>query len=59
MHGVREYWVIDCAGRRVFVHHLAPSGGYGAPQSFSETETAAAALIPGLRLRLADLPRLP
>lgn len=59
MHGVREYWVIDCAGRRVFVHRLAPSGGYGARQSFSETETAAAALIRGLRLRLADLPRLP
>lgn len=58
-HGVREYWVIDCVGRQVFVHRLAQAGGYGAPQSFSETETAAAALIPGLRLRLADLPRLP
>ena len=55
--GVREYWVVDCADRRLHVHRLGAEG-YGAPALFGPEETVAAALIPGLTLRLADLTRV-
>ena len=53
--GVREYWVIDPNEKRVFVHRLGESGKYAEPRVAAANEFVQAALIPGLKLRLADL----
>lgn len=55
--GVREYWVIDCAARRVFAHRLGQTG-YGVPLVAEAQDSLTAALIPGLTLRLDRLPRI-
>jgi len=57
-HGVREYWVIDPNGRRIFVHRLRSEGGYGEPRVAELGDRVDALLIPGLSLRLADLKEL-
>ncbi len=57
LHGVRDYWVIDLKARRVSVHRNPDHGRYPPPREASAEETVEALLIPGLRLRLADLPR--
>lgn len=55
-HGVRDYWAIDPERRRVFVHR-GPSGeGYAAMKRYEADEAVQALLLPGLTLRLADLP---
>jgi len=57
-HGVREYWVIDPNARQVFVHVLQADGVYGEPRQAEFGDLIAARFIPGLTLRLADLPRI-
>ena len=57
-YGVRDYWVIDCEERAIFVHRLAAGGQYGAPTRIAASETATALLIPDLKLRLDDHKRL-
>lgn len=56
--GVREYWIADCEGRQLLVHRLGPDGVYGEPAPVALDQTAQALLIPELRVRLADLPRI-
>lgn len=58
-HGVREYWVIDLAGRQVHVHRTPTAVGYlEKPKPAQSGDTVAALLIPALRLRLDDLPSI-
>jgi Uma2 family endonuclease len=57
-HGVREYWVIDLNGRRVFLHRLNDEGRYGEPVELPASGVAQANLLPRLSLRLSDLPGL-
>ncbi len=52
---VREHWRIECEARRIVVYRLREDGTYGAPSIVAFDETAQALLIPGLKLRLADL----
>ncbi|MFZ4070236.1 MAG: Uma2 family endonuclease [Caulobacterales bacterium] len=55
--GVREYWLVDVERRCVRVHRL-DGASYGEPAVVAAEETVAAALIPGLKLRIADFARL-
>lgn len=57
-HGVRDYWVVELATARIHVHREPGEGGYGAVRVFERDRAAEALLIPGLALRLADLPRV-
>jgi len=56
--GVREYWVIDPNTKTLYAHHLGEDGTYGEPTQVGFTDTITAAHIPGLTLRMADLPRI-
>jgi len=56
--GIREYWVINPVARCVHVHLLGDKGSYDTPLLVGFTDTVTARLIPGLTLRLADLPRI-
>jgi hypothetical protein len=51
--GFREHWLIDVEARRLLVHRLR-----GEPEVVSADATTWATLIPGLKLRFADLPRI-
>ena len=55
--GVADYWVIDVKAERVLVHREPGPAGYGDVQVASREEAVEALRIPGLALRLADLPR--
>jgi Uma2 family endonuclease len=54
-HGVRDYWVVDVAARRVIVHRDPTDEGYRSVQTFEADAEVAALLAPELRVRLADL----
>jgi Uma2 family endonuclease len=56
--GVRDLWIVDVNARSVIVHRLNDAGRYGAPQTVAFDEAVSARLIPGLTLKLSDLPRL-
>ncbi len=55
---VREYWVIDPNSKTLYAHHLREDGTYGPPHQVGFTDTITAQHIPGLTLRMADLPRI-
>lgn len=55
-HGVRDYWAIDLERRRVFVHRGPSAEGYAEVRRCEADETVEALLLPGLALRIADLP---
>ncbi len=57
-YGVRDYWVVELDAARVHVHREPGAEGYGAVEVFEREEAVGALLIPGLTLRLADLPRV-
>ena len=57
-YGIRDYWVIDLEARRTHVHREPSSAGYGSVALFERDQVLDALLIPGLSLRLADLPRV-
>jgi Uma2 family endonuclease len=50
--GVREYWVIDLDAKQLYVHRA--DGAWPAP-ALPFTADLGAALVPGLRVRIADL----
>ena len=58
LHGVRDYWVVDLEAERIHVHRHPGADGYGSIQVFEGGDVVEALLIPGLALRLADLPRV-
>lgn len=53
--GVREYWVLDLANRRIHQHLLSAAGGYGPPQIHDAEERVEASLAAGVSVRLAEL----
>ena len=55
--GVVDYWVVDVRAERVLVHREPGPAGYGDVRVASREEAVKALRIPGLALRLADLPR--
>ncbi len=57
-HGIREYWVIDPEARQLHAHRLHEDGSYGDPTRIGFTDMITARHIPGLSLRLSDLPRI-
>ena len=56
--GVRDYWVIDLNARRVHVHSQPCESGYANVRVMEEGAAVEALLVPGLVLRLIDLPRV-
>jgi Uma2 family endonuclease len=56
--GVREYWVIDVKAQRLHRHREPSPEGYRELKPFGPEEVVEALLIPGLALRMADLPRV-
>jgi Uma2 family endonuclease len=56
--GVRELWIMDVENKTNLVHRLGLDGVYGEPRKVRFDEEVEALLIPGLKLRLSDLPRL-
>ena len=57
-HGVRDYWVIDLNANRVHVHRDPQDDGYASITVHDADARIEALLIPGLALRIADLPRI-
>lgn len=57
-HGVRDDWVVELEAELVHVHREPGAEGYGSVRVFARTDVIEAVLIPGLKLRLADLPRV-
>lgn len=57
-HGVREYWVIDLAARRLHVHLDPAAEGYGSKRRHAADEAVRPTLLPHLELRLDDLTRV-
>ena len=57
-YGVREYWAIALRAKRLYVHRNPRSDGYESVQVFERDQPVSALLIPGLTLRIADLPRV-
>lgn len=57
-HGVHDYWVIDLNERRTHVHREPSPEGYASIQVFERDQAVRALLIPGLSLRISDLPRV-
>ncbi len=56
--GVREYWVVDCEGQRIFANRLSAEGCYGEPAIIGFDDVAAAKHAPVLlRLSAPDLPQ--
>jgi Uma2 family endonuclease len=54
-HGVRDYWVVDVAARRVIVHRDPTDEGYRLVETLEADTEASALLAPELTVRLADL----
>jgi Uma2 family endonuclease len=54
-HGVRDYWVVDVAARRVIVHRDPTDEGYRSVERYEADAQVAALLAPKLAMRLADL----
>lgn len=54
--GVVEYWAIDAIRHETLVYREPGREGYAAIRSYAADETLTALRVPGLTLRLADLP---
>ena len=57
-YGLRDYWVMDLNAKRVHVHRDPLADTYSSIEVFGPDEPITALLIPGLTLRLSDLPRV-
>ena len=55
--GIADYWVVDVKAERVLVHRDPTPAGYASVAPVAKDEVVEALAIPGLRLRLVDLPR--
>ncbi|MEJ1160434.1 Uma2 family endonuclease [Prosthecomicrobium sp. N25] len=54
--GVREYWVVDAQSRETHVHREPAGTGYASVRIYPAAVELTAALIPGFKVRMADLP---
>jgi len=52
--GIPEYWVLDCAGRRLLVHRDPQSGVYASIVAYGEHESVAPLAAPHAEFRVAD-----
>ena len=53
--GIREYWVVDIAGRCIVVHRDPAEGRYGSIAAYSEDETVSPLAKPGQSLRISEI----
>lgn len=53
-YGVREYWIVDPDGQTVAVYTLG-AGGFALAQNYSRTGILTSAILPGLRIPLAEV----
>lgn len=53
--GIREYWIVDLAGRQVFVHRQPTLKGYTEITAYAENETLAPLARPDDAVRVGDL----
>lgn len=53
--GIREYWVMDIAGRQVFVHRQPAGEAYADIAVYREDESLAPLARPDASVRVADL----
>ena len=53
--GVRDYWVIDAAKRRAWIHRTPEGDGYGEVSEHEPEEALTPLLLPPLTLRLAEV----
>ena len=53
--GIPEYWVLDVAGRQLFVHRNPAGGVYTAVERYGETDSVASAASPENATIVADL----
>lgn len=57
-HGVRDYWVVDIAARRIVVHRDPKEGAYGSVFTATADELVTPLAFPHLPVRLSDLPAI-
>jgi Uma2 family endonuclease len=50
--GVREYWIVDPAGKTVQIFTLGSDGRYGRPQVFVDGDMATVGIFPDLEIDL-------
>lgn len=55
-HGVRDYWVVDLNTDTIIVHRAPVEGVYSDVTRHTAHDTVTALVLPGVTLRLADLP---
>jgi Uma2 family endonuclease len=55
-HGVRDYWVVDVNTDTIVVHRDPIDGGYREITRHSAEDTVTALVLPGVSLRLTELP---
>jgi Uma2 family endonuclease len=54
-HRVREFWVVDAAQRRTWVHTGPKGDGWSSVIELGSEETLACAALPGFALRLGEV----
>jgi len=54
-HKIREFWVVDAAQRRTFVHTGPKGQGWNRVMEFGPEETLTCAALPGFALRLDEV----
>jgi Uma2 family endonuclease len=53
---VKDYWVVDAYGRRIFVHRGPTLEGYGEITELNRDGAIAPLAFPDLTVKVADLP---
>ena len=53
--GVREYWIVDPAGKTVQIFTLGVDGRYGRPQVFVDGDQATVGIFPDLEINLSEV----
>lgn len=53
--GVREYWIVDPAGKTVQIFALGPDGRYGRPRVYVDGDTAPVGIFPDLEINLSEV----
>ena len=53
--GVREYWVVDPAGKTVQIFALGPDGRYGRPRVYVDGDIAPVGIFPDLEINLTEV----
>jgi Uma2 family endonuclease len=54
-HGVKEFWVVDAAQRRTYVHTEPKGEVWGVVRELGRDDTLSHPALPGLALRLGEV----